>query len=159
MPVQEQGTKIQRPLPYEFLITDSVQGSNITIVMKNTGTAGVVLYVYNRIDTSKRPRKYTIEGGKSLSDTWDFSEAGKYDLSMHGPNGFVRKFRGGSQSHGAALVYDKGAQNVVVKLQAASAATLQVRDNIYGKGQLGVLDMAAGDRNELKHHTAEHGNW
>ena len=34
---------------------------------------------------------YTIESGKELEDTWSFTD-GKYNLSLHGPNGYVRQF-------------------------------------------------------------------
>ena len=38
------------------------------------------------------PRSYTVEAGKRLSDTWDVGAA--YDLSVYGPNGFLRSFKG-----------------------------------------------------------------
>jgi phospholipase C len=39
---------------------------------------------------------YTVEAGQSLSDTWKVAQnnQGKYDLSVYGPNGFLRSFRG-----------------------------------------------------------------
>jgi phospholipase C len=44
---------------------------------------------------------YTVEPGKQLADTWN--EASSYDLSVCGPNGFVRYFKGSIGSSAAAL--------------------------------------------------------
>ena len=42
MPSQEEGTKVARPLPYQFDIQDSFSsdGKSLTLTMKNIGTAG-----------------------------------------------------------------------------------------------------------------------
>ena len=71
----------------------------------------------------------------------------------------MRKFSGGADSHAAALHYDKQGQNVILSLHAASTATLQIADNVYGKGSLAALEMVAGKSTTFKHSTAEHGNW
>ena len=102
MPSQESGTKISRALPYSFDILDSVVNDTTTteklnITMKNTGDAGAVLHVYNYFDMTQIPKKYTIEAGKSLNDLFDIdSDTGKYNYSLHGPNGYVREFSGSS---------------------------------------------------------------
>ena len=46
-------------------------------------------------------RTYTVEPGKDLLDTWNVSSS--YDLSVYGPNGFVRYFKGSIGSSTAAL--------------------------------------------------------
>jgi phospholipase C len=46
-------------------------------------------------------RTYTVEPGKQLADTWNV--ASSYDLSVYGPNGFVRYFKGSIGSGAAAL--------------------------------------------------------
>ena len=71
----------------------------------------------------------------------------------------MRKFSGGADSHAAALHYDRQGQNVILSLHAASTATLQIADNVYGKGSLAALEMVAGKNTTFKHSTAEHGNW
>jgi len=45
-------------------------------------------------NTADGPRTYTVEAGKSLSDTWSVDAQGRYDLSVYGPNGFMRAFKG-----------------------------------------------------------------
>jgi phospholipase C len=47
---------------------------------------------------------YTTEAGKTLSDTWNSDwSAGSYDLTVHGPNGFVRVFRGSNRTAGCEV--------------------------------------------------------
>ena len=42
--------------------------------------------------TTDPVRNYTVEAGKTLSGSWTVS--GSYDLSVYGPNGFMRYFKG-----------------------------------------------------------------
>lgn len=91
-PIQEEGTRLTRPLPYDFSIIDSVKNGILTITMRNIGESGVVFFVYDLKTPVNAPKKYTIEAGKELSDTWVLN--GTYDYSLHGPNGFVRGFSG-----------------------------------------------------------------
>ena len=46
-------------------------------------------------------RTYTVESGKQLADTWNVTAS--YDLSVYGPNGFVRYFKGSIGSGAATL--------------------------------------------------------
>ena len=110
MPSQEEGTKVARPLPYQFDIQDSFSsdGKSLTLTMKNIGTAGVVFHVYDYSTSDGKgmdpPKKYSIEAGKELNDTWkmvvdDGAKNGGFDLGLYGPNGFVRLYQGGLNHH------------------------------------------------------------
>ena len=72
----------------------------------NTGQAGACFHVRSG-NTSDGPWTYTVEAGKSLSDSWSVGQGnqGRYDLSVYGPNGFLRTFRG-SASPGAQANLD-----------------------------------------------------
>jgi phospholipase C len=93
LPAQERGVRPARALPYE-LAADAragVDGSTVEISFRNTGTATGVFQVRSA-DAGQGPRSYTVEPGRTISDSWDFSTG--YDLSVHGPNGFFRRFTG-----------------------------------------------------------------
>jgi hypothetical protein len=45
-----------------------------------------------RADGAQEPRSYTVEPGRQVTDAWGFASG--YDLSVHGPNGFFRRFKG-----------------------------------------------------------------
>jgi phospholipase C len=66
------------------------------INFKNTGKAGACFHVRSD-NTSAGPWSYAVEPGKHLSDSWNVAANpnGAYDLSVYGPNGFVRSFKGG----------------------------------------------------------------
>jgi phospholipase C len=82
-------------------------------------------------------RSYTVEPGKFLEDTW--GAAGSYGLSVYGPNGFVRFFRGSVGATAAALDvnsrYDKedhGAIHWSIANVSANRATVILRDAYVG---------------------------
>lgn len=101
LPVQAPGVRPSRALPYALDVdghaSESRDGFELDLV--NAGEAGAVLHVYDRLHLERIPRRYTIEAGKRLSDTWDTgADGGRYDLWLLGPNGFHRHFTGNVRS-------------------------------------------------------------
>ncbi|MFI8964920.1 phosphocholine-specific phospholipase C [Streptomyces sp. NPDC053493] len=95
MPRQERGAKPTRPLAYAPYVDGAADTTAGTFRLTFSGgpAAGAQFYVTsaNRTDV---PWTYTAEAGKSLSDTWNTKYSrGLTDLSVHGPNGFLRRFR------------------------------------------------------------------
>jgi phospholipase C len=85
-----------RALPYELRVdgTAIVASSAFRIDFTNAGSAGACFQVRSG-NAAEGPWTYTVEAGKSLSNSWDRTQsAGQYDLSVFGPNGFLRHFRG-----------------------------------------------------------------
>ena len=83
--------------------------------------------------------RYTVEGGKKLMDTWSPAAAdGSYELHLHGPDGFVRHFKGDPSTSNLAIriVFHEAKQQIEFK--APSIPTIQaafkftVVDNAYG---------------------------
>jgi phospholipase C len=102
IPVQEKGIRPARALPYELDVHASVNASNNTVSLTflNTGSATVVFHV--RSGNAADPvRYYTVEPGKSLTGIWNV--ASSYDLSVYGPNGFMRHFKGSIGGSAASL--------------------------------------------------------
>ena len=93
VPEQEKGVKPARALPYELNVRAKVDASKAMVTLKfsNTGHATVVFQVRSG-NPADAVRMYTVEPGKHLSDAWSASPT--YDLSVYGPNGFVRFFAG-----------------------------------------------------------------
>ena len=74
----------------------------------NTGRAGAVFHVYDKLHLDRLPRRYMVEAGKRLGDDWavDGRQRRPYDLWVLGPNGFHRHFKGdlnALRAGGAAL--------------------------------------------------------
>ena len=102
VPKQEKGIRRARALPYELNVYGSVNVSSSTVSLTffNTGAATVVFHARSGNDADS-VRNYTVEPGKQLSDTWSVTSS--YDLSVYGPNGFVRYFNGSIGSSAAVL--------------------------------------------------------
>lgn len=141
IPLQEPGMRRSRPLPYELHVDARVQHQvgTLNLTFRNTGKAGAVFHVYDRLRLKQIPRRYTVEFGKEISDHWlPIEHDGRYDLWVYGPNGFVREFRGVWSKDARAnpeieLKYDVA--NRTIELTATNAghdgAKLEVRANAY----------------------------
>jgi phospholipase C len=97
LPAQEHGLRHARALPYELHVNGfpDVANGSLRLDFANTGQAGACFHVRSG-NTSSGPWTYTVEAGQSLSDSWTLAQTnqGRYDLSVYGPNGFLRAFRG-----------------------------------------------------------------
>jgi phospholipase C len=96
-PKQEKGLRPARALPYELHVegeADVSEGS-LKIRFHNTGSAAAVFQVRTGL-TQDGPWTYTVGPHTHLFDTWNVTNAGEtaYDLSVYGPNGFFRSFKG-----------------------------------------------------------------
>jgi phospholipase C len=93
VPPQEKSVRPARALPYELNVHSTIHASNSTVELQfvNGGKAGAVFQVRSG-NPSDPVRNYTVEAGKNLSGTW--TVAGSYDLTVYGPNGLTRYFKG-----------------------------------------------------------------
>lgn len=167
MPVQEAGTKLSRALPYEFDVTvqnNKVEPTNLTLVIKNTGKAGGVFNLYDLISPSYGPRKYTVEAGKTLQDDFSFKMTGNYNLSLHGPNGFVRKFQGNVSTAPLEATLEYGIDNREVTIVAVSSAKIDcdfnIVDNAYEQIKPSVITTTSKQPSaKLSVSVSKSGNW
>jgi phospholipase C len=98
MPQQPLATRPSRALPYLLHLSAQADVADgvVWLVFSNTGSAGAVFHVYDRLHLDRVPRRYTVEAGKEVSDSWAAvaDDLGQYDLWVLGPNGFHRLFQG-----------------------------------------------------------------
>jgi len=104
MPLQEPGVRPARPLPYRFDVVHRIERDGaFALEFHNTGSAGVVLQVRSSL-RHDGPWVYTVAAETSLADVWmaQRDASGRYDFSVHGPNGFMRRFKGDAQMYSSA---------------------------------------------------------
>ncbi|MFI6034552.1 phosphocholine-specific phospholipase C [Streptomyces sp. NPDC051315] len=106
LPRQERGLRPTRPLTYAPAVDGSADASagTFTLTFASGPRAGAAFLVTsgNRADG---PWTYTTGAGRKISDTWDSAYSdGAYDLTVHGPNGFLRVFRGPGRKAGCEVV-------------------------------------------------------
>ena len=96
MPVQEVGTLISRPLPYQPNASSVINcgSGRILISMTNSGTESVHFMIFPNAYRSDGPWQYDVAASNSQSDSFGVSaiNGGPYDLTCYGPNGFQRRF-------------------------------------------------------------------
>ncbi|MFE6938679.1 phosphocholine-specific phospholipase C [Streptomyces chartreusis] len=102
MPKQERGLRPSRPLKYAPHVDGSVDAAagKFTLSFASGAKAGAAFHITsgNRTDG---PWMYTTEAGKGIADTWNSAySGGAYDLTVHGPAGFVRWFKGSNKVAG-----------------------------------------------------------
>jgi phospholipase C len=93
---QETGVRFSRALPYILHANAQVDArkGEVRLLFANTGFAGAVFHVYDKLHLDRIPRRYTVEAGRMLDDEWEVGDDGLYDLWVLGPNGFHRHFKG-----------------------------------------------------------------
>jgi phospholipase C len=97
VPAQEAAARPRRRLPYAphaELAIDRATGV-LTCTMTNTGQAGFHYTVYPNIIQTFAGTPFTVAPGDSKTYTWVTSSTdARYDFTVHGPDGFVRRFAG-----------------------------------------------------------------
>jgi phospholipase C len=154
-PKQEAGMRPSCGLPYELSAAAALNADRKTLTLRLAAgkelfgerSAGGAFHVYvlNATQGSKEnpTRAYAVSAGDSLSDSWsleDFRER-KYQVCVHGPNGFFREFRGSADDPSleikleAARVNGKPTRDLMLRLSNRSpehAYIVSVDDLGYG---------------------------
>ncbi|GAB2564461.1 phospholipase C, phosphocholine-specific [Dyella jejuensis] len=150
LPEQEPGSKPARALPYALQAIGRADGdSAFRIDFQNIGRAGACFHVRSA-GASSGPWFYTVEAGKTLTASWPIQAA--YDLSVYGPNGFLRCFKGGLASRRTDLQVtardDRGSLSVTLALANEGDSRCSVTiENIYDGASMTYV-LAPGDRIE-----------
>jgi phospholipase C len=129
LPGQERGVRPARALPYTVHVDGHAGSASFIVDFRNTGRAAAVFQVRS---PAHDPRTYTVEPARSLTDTWDVASG--YDLSVHGPNGFFRRFTGSGAALSAGLDirtrYDERRTELILEIANRGRARIDatVRD-------------------------------
>ena len=150
LPQQEaSGTRPACALPYTLAVEGVVSSrSQTTLSFINSGLAGAAFIVYSQARTDG-PWYYTVEAGKRLdNESWNWSGQ-VYDLSVRGPNGFLRDFHGSFNlsAQPQVLASHNGVNGnlrlTLANSELATACVFTLLDNAYGRAPLSY-SVAAG---------------
>ncbi|MFZ3561763.1 phosphocholine-specific phospholipase C [Streptomyces sp. BH055] len=139
LPVQEKGSRPSRPLRYAPAVDGSVDPASGRYQLTFTGgpDTGAQFYVSAPVRTDG-PWTYTTEAGKSVSDSWNTEYSkGTYDLTVHGPNGFLRAFRGPGATKSPEVTARHAADSGNLALTMTNPTDAAVHlgvSNAYGEG-------------------------
>jgi phospholipase C len=104
LPKQEPGVRPARAVPYELNVLGRTEFRDRTVQLHfgNSGKAAAVFHVRSG-EGQGGPWTYTVGANAHLSDTWPKQDGQtSYDLSVYGPNGFLRAFKGSVSGLGKA---------------------------------------------------------
>ncbi|MGZ4223968.1 MAG: phosphocholine-specific phospholipase C [Solirubrobacteraceae bacterium] len=91
VPLQEPGVRPSRRLGYRIHVGFEADRHTLSLELKNHGKLGAHLQARS-LTVTGAPFSYTIGAGDRLAPS--LPNPGTYDLSLHGPNGFFRRFAG-----------------------------------------------------------------
>ncbi|HTQ04220.1 MAG TPA: phospholipase C, phosphocholine-specific [Polyangiaceae bacterium] len=157
LPKQEPGQRPARAVPYDPSVTGDADANKGTLALRfeNGGQSAAVFQVRSG-DGVSGPWSYTVGAKDRLSDVWTLKANGQtaYDLSVYGPNGFYRSFKG-SVAHPSdtnlevSTVCDSDG-GITLEIQNVSSKTAKVWIvDAYGKH--GVTEVVAPKRSWFWH--------
>lgn len=102
MAKQEKGTKPACAIPYHFMVDARLNEAKTSVVIdfatgaRSVGAPFNVSAVNTYNGEQGRNWYVAVKANDSLEDNWEIAAfaQGKYDLTVHGPNGFYRRFTG-----------------------------------------------------------------
>jgi phospholipase C len=169
MPKQEKGVKPANPIPYE-MYADAKRGEdgklNLTMKVGRTfDVVGIPFFVNNFNGKGDlESRHYTIKKGDVIEENFDSGDKG-FDIKLHGPNGFYRRFKGEKSPLEVSLVYPKNRRNgfhgdVEILFNNVSGEDLEVKlaDESYNNG-ITVLKVKKGKSKVLTVDLSKSHNW
>ncbi|OIJ66347.1 phosphocholine-specific phospholipase C [Streptomyces mangrovisoli] len=129
LPRQERGTRPARPLKYAPVVDGSADPAagkfTLSFVSGAEAGAGFLVTSGNRTDG---PWSYTTAAGASLADTWNTAySGGSYDLTVHGPNGFLRVFQGPGHAAGPEAVARYAGDDIELVFTNKGSGTVNLR--------------------------------
>ncbi|WP_416971247.1 phosphocholine-specific phospholipase C [Streptomyces sp. 4F14] len=121
LPRQERGHRPTRPLKYAPSVDAKAGSGALTLTFASGAHAGGAFLVTTAGVT---PRSYTTEAGKKISDTF---KGASYDLTVHGPGGFLRAFQGESAHAGPEVVARHVGDHVELTFTNKGKETVELR--------------------------------
>jgi phospholipase C len=157
---QERGSRPSRALPYVLHVDATVRDGAVTLAFRNDGRAGAVFHVYDKRHLDRIPRRYTVEAGRELTDSWSVED--RYDLWVLGPNGFIRGFEGDRDDENATagLTYHPDSRKIGLALHTGGAGrTFSLTSQVYQPVANRRMALPANARRSLSWEVSSSGNW
>jgi phospholipase C len=144
LPRQEPAGRPARALPYLIATEARVTAQGLALTIANQGKAGAGLNLYS---AGGEPRFYTVDADKAVADVVPLKD-GAWSVNLHGPNGFLRGFRGAAVKPGieADATFDPKGGRLLITLRnnTGEPLILQVAPNAYLKAKPRRHELAPG---------------
>ena len=130
MPRQERGTRPARAIGYDLVAAETARPDRIEVALRNEGRLGV--HVQARLLAPQgEPHAYTVGAGDRLVASWPVQ--GAYDVHLHGPNGFFRRYAGTAGQIPVTLAVSRVGRTMRLRVSVHGPKTADVKlVNAYG---------------------------
>jgi phospholipase C len=124
---QDGGQAMARPLRYRLSADARIERGRLWIDLVNAGGTGAVFQVFDAADAAG-PWRFTVgPGERYAAGHWNrAAPLDAYDLILHGPNGFYRRFAGRT-GQDLAVALTEATGGVVVAITNSGAVSRTVR--------------------------------
>ncbi|KAA6461136.1 phospholipase C, phosphocholine-specific [Acidobacteria bacterium AB60] len=148
LPAQETGVRPARPVPYRLSAHGTANFHDGTFALHFGNEGKTAVYQVRSGNSSQGPWTYTVGSGAEVADTYAITanNLSGYDLSVYGPNGFFRGFKGSVGKGSANLdvrVTENAEENSITLAgtnRSAGPVTIQLKNGYTGE----VLSSAVG---------------
>ncbi len=153
VPRQEPGVRRARPLSYNLAVAATVATDRVSLQLANRGPLGAVFHTrYRTAGTpGMKAQMFTVDARHHLNTSVPPSGDGGYDIEIHGPNGFYRRFAGvaapGPEVTTAPV--DSAQQLRLVLANQGPAVNLTITDNRSGRRPITVHLRRGGSVNHI----------
>ncbi|CUU58707.1 phospholipase C [Parafrankia irregularis] len=134
MPKQESGTRPARPTPYYLEATEKSTAKKpaISVELDNRGSLGAHFQA-RLLAPVGAPHSYTVGAGDRLRAEWPVS--GDYDIHLHGPNGFFRRYAGtaGSDTVTVTVARSGRSKTLQLSIDAPKGVNVEVASAYQGR--------------------------
>lgn len=162
LPMQESGTRPARPVPYELHVHGAANFIQGTFNIRFASRGKTAVYQVRSGNSSQGPWTYTISTGEGLIDSWPITASNLpgYDLSVYGPNGFLRSFKGsvgGAEKANLDIhaIYNRERNSVMLRGLNRGGHTISVRltDTYSGRIHNGEVEPGETDERTFELHS------
>lgn len=158
---QENGQRPARALPYALDVRCEADAARRSVALSfaNTGAAGAAFNVY--ASSADGPWFFTVEAGKTLRHEM-MRGADRFDLAVHGPNGFFRDYRSSfATTLDTSASYDAASQSLIVSVRNTGGApqVVAIAPRAYAATPAQTATLATGASIETRWPIADSAHW
>jgi phospholipase C len=155
LPRQEPGTRPARPIGYDLDVVERSRAATVAATLVNKGDLGAHFQA-RFLSPAAPPRSYTVGAQDRLAVEWP--AIGPYDIALHGPNGFFRRFAGDRSSDGIEVTLRARRHHLVVSVHASrTPLTLDLTDAYTGRTR--SVTLGTSGQREIEIEVRSTGGW
>lgn len=166
MPRQERGVKPSNAICYELYVHEKHHDGAIELFLEaakgkfgDSARAGV-FNVYDLTEENRFSKSFAVVAGSNLSHIWRKALNQTYDIAVHGPNGFYRRFKSEDGDEPLAVEATYTSQdNLVLKVE--NRTRIQQQFTIYNAytAQQEAVRLKPLARQKIEIATRDFGRW